>query len=104
MESVHPVTKGAGHAPARDRESLWSVGMKPMERPYGYRGGYLIGFIMIGVVTLRAILFYQGRPNFVIVMLLIAMYAVLYSLEPWLSTRFHGFKHLYFPLRTALVI
>jgi signal transduction histidine kinase len=78
--------------------------MKQMERQHGYRGGYLIGFIMIGVVALRAILFYYGQPGFVMVMLLIAMYAVLYSLEPWLSNRFRWYRHLYFPLQTAFVI
>jgi signal transduction histidine kinase len=78
--------------------------MKQMGRPHGYWGGYLIGFIMIGVVALRAILFYYGQPGFGIVMLLIAMYAVLYSLEPWLSNRFRGYRHIYFPLQTALVI
>ena len=78
--------------------------MKQMDRPHGYRGGYLIGYIMVGVVALRAILFYHGQPNFIIVMLLIAMYAVLYSLEPWLSNRFKRYRQVYFPLQTAFVI
>ena len=78
--------------------------MKPMEQPHGYQGGYRIGFIMIAVVTLRALLFYQGQPDLILVILLIAIYALLYSLEPWLSNRFHWHPHLYFPLQTALVI
>ena len=78
--------------------------MERIARPQGYQAGYLIGFIMIGVVALRAILFYQGQSNLGVVMLLIAMYALLYSLEPWLSHRFHWHKYLYFPLQTALVI
>jgi signal transduction histidine kinase len=78
--------------------------MKSLERPHGYQGGYLIGFIMIAVVALRALLFYQGQPDLVLVMLLITMYALLYSLEPWLSNRFRWHPHLYFPLQTALVI
>ena len=78
--------------------------MKRMERPHGYQGGYLIGFIIIGVVALRTMLFYQGQSNPVVAILLIAMYALLYSLEPWLSNRFHWYKYLYFPLQTALVI
>jgi len=78
--------------------------MKRVGRPHGYQGGYLIGFIMIGVVALRAILFYEGQSNLVIVMLLIAMYALLYSLEPWLSNRFHWHTNLYFPLQAAIVI
>lgn len=78
--------------------------MKPMERLHSYRGGYLIGFIMIAVVVLRLLLFYWGQPDLVLIILLITVYALLYSLEPWLSNRFHWHPHLYFPLQTALVI
>lgn len=78
--------------------------MEQIARPHGYQGGYLIGFIMIGVVALRALLFYQNQSGLVVVMLLIAMYALLYSLEPWLSSRFHWHTYLYFPVQTALVI
>ena len=78
--------------------------MNRMDRPHGYQGGYLIGFIMIGVVALRAILFYQGQSNLAIVLLLIAMYTLLYSLEAWLSNRFRGHIYLYFPLQTVIVI
>jgi signal transduction histidine kinase len=78
--------------------------MKPLERPHGYQGGYLIGFIIIGVVALRALLFYQGQPELVLAIPLIAMYTLLYSLEPWLSKRFNWHPHFYFPLQTALVI
>ena len=78
--------------------------MRRVERPHGYQGGYLIGFILIGVVALRALLFYQGQPDLILVIPLIAMYALLYSLEPWLSKRFQWHPHIYFPLQTALVI
>ncbi len=78
--------------------------MRRMERPQGYQGGYLIGFIMIGVAALRGILFYQGQSNFVVVILLIALYALLYSLEPLLSNHFHWHKYLYIPLQAAFVI
>jgi signal transduction histidine kinase len=78
--------------------------MKQVEQPRGYQGGYLIGFIMIGVVAWRAILFYQGESNLAIVMLLIALYALLYAVEPWLSNRFRGHIYFYFPLQTAIVV
>jgi len=78
--------------------------MKAMDRPHGYQGAYLIGFIMIAVVALRAFLFYREQWNLLIVVGLIAIYALLYSLEPWLSNRFRWHPHLYFPLQTALVI
>lgn len=74
------------------------------QRQHGYRGGYLIGFIMIVVAALRAILFYQGQSNLAIVMLLIAMYALLYALEPWLSVHARWHRVLYFPSQTVLVV
>lgn len=78
--------------------------MKRMDQLRGYQGGYVIGFIMIGVVILRAILFYQGQPIFSVVMMLITAYALLYTLEPWLSRGFPWHLQVYFPLQTALVI
>jgi len=78
--------------------------MKQVEQPHGYRAGYLIGFIIIGVVALRAILFYQSQTNLFIVVLLIAIYALVYGLEPWLSNRFHWFPFFYFPIQTAIVM
>jgi signal transduction histidine kinase len=78
--------------------------MKQREQLQGYRGGSVIGFIMIGAVAFRSILFYQVRPNVIIVILLITIYALLYTLQPWLARRFHGHTYLYFPLQTAIVI
>ena len=78
--------------------------MKRGELRQSYQGGYLIGFIIIGVIALRAILFYQGQTNLVAVIPLIVMYALLYSLEPWLSNRFGWHKYLYFPIQSAFVI
>jgi signal transduction histidine kinase len=78
--------------------------MNPVKRTRGYQGGYLIGFVMIGAATLRAILFYQGQPNLGIVMLLISIYTLLYPLEPWLSNHFRGHTVFYFPLQTVLVV
>jgi signal transduction histidine kinase len=78
--------------------------MKPKEPLHGYHGGYLLGFVLIGVTALRALLFYQSAPNLYTVISLIALYAVLYGLEPLISKRFHWHLRLYFPLQTALVI
>jgi signal transduction histidine kinase len=69
-----------------------------------YRGGYLISFIMIGVVVLRAVIWYRGgSPLFNMVVLLTA-YALLYATEPWLSSRFEKYKFFYFPVQTALAL
>lgn len=78
--------------------------MTNIERPHGYQGGYLIGFIIIGVVTLRSVLFYQGQPALSGVYILVTIYALCYSLELWLSSRLHWHKIFYFPLQTAVVM
>jgi signal transduction histidine kinase len=69
-----------------------------------YQGGYLIGFIVIVVVALRALISFQGQPAFALAVVLLVIYALLYSTEPLISTRWHGFRFLYFPLQTALVL
>ena len=73
-----------------------------MKRARGYQGSYLIGLIIIGVVALRDILFYQS--NLLTVILLLTIYGLLYILEPWLSTYINWNKFLYFPVQTAGVI
>jgi signal transduction histidine kinase len=73
-----------------------------MKRARGYQGSYLIGLIIIGVVALRAILFYQSNP--VTVILLLTIYSLIYILEPWLSSHINWHKFLYFPLQTVVVI
>lgn len=77
--------------------------MKQLERPQGYQGGYLIGFVLIGVVTFRLLLFYQGQPSLLRVLLLIAAYTLLYTWEPWLSKRLSAHSWVYLPLQTAIV-
>ena len=76
--------------------------MKRTDPARGYQGGYLIGFIIIGAVTLRVMLFYQSK--LILVTPLLAIYGLLYVLEPWLSSRFNWHKFLYFPMQTGVVI
>ena len=73
-----------------------------MKRARGYQGSYLIGFIIIGVVALRVMLFYQS--NLSVVILLLAIYGLFYILEPWLSSHINWHKFLYFPVQTTVVI
>ena len=73
-------------------------------RPRIYQGSYLIGFILIGVVALRGLLAFLGQPSFALAVLLLAVYALLYSVEPFASARWQGFRFLYFPLQTILVV
>jgi signal transduction histidine kinase len=75
-----------------------------MKRASGYQGGYLIGFIIIGMIALRNIIFFEGEPVFSIMISLLAAYALLYITEPWLSIRWRLFQYVYFPLQTVLVL
>ncbi len=76
--------------------------MNRTEPSSGYQGGYLVGFVLIAVVALRLALLH--RPNLLAPILLLAIYSVLYSLEPWLSSHIGWQRFLYFPLQTGIVI
>lgn len=76
--------------------------MNRTARPSGYHGGYLAGFVLIAVAALRIALLYG--PNPLAPILLLALYAVLYSLEPWLSGRLERQWLLYFPVQSAIMI
>jgi len=78
--------------------------MKRKDITQGYRGGHLIGFIIIGVVTLRNLLWFQGKPSLLLFVPLLALYAVHYALEPWLVNRFAWYKFFYLPSQTAIVM
>lgn len=78
--------------------------MKRMDTVQGYQGGYLIGFIIIGVIALRNFLLYQGTPVFFIMIAMLAAYTLLYIAEPWLAIRWRQVRFFYFPLQTVLVI
>jgi len=69
-----------------------------------YRGGYLIGFLLLGTAALRAVIYYQGQPQLVTAVLFMAGYGLLYATEPLLSPRLRGYRFLYFPLQTALLL
>jgi glucose-6-phosphate-specific signal transduction histidine kinase len=70
----------------------------------GYRGIYLFGFLVLGVVGVRALLFYRGQPQLVVALLLLATQGLLYAVAPLLSARFERFRPFYFALQTALVL
>jgi len=78
--------------------------MKRGEQERGYQGGYLIGFIIIAAVALRARIYFQGRPALILAIALLVLFTILYSLEPWLSSYFPWQKYLYFPVQTSVVI
>jgi signal transduction histidine kinase len=68
------------------------------------RGAYLFGFLVLVVATLRALIFYQGRPQLLPAILLLGAYSLVYATGPWLSARFRWFRLFHFPLQTALVL
>ena len=78
--------------------------MNTRKQPRGYQGSYLIGFLIIGVVAIRSILFYWDQSNLAIVISILAMYTILYTLEPFLSSRFFWFKSFYFPVQTVVAL
>ncbi|MBI3151393.1 MAG: hypothetical protein HYZ21_04630 [Chloroflexi bacterium] len=67
-----------------------------------YQGSTLIGYLVIGVVAARTLVFYWETPNRVIAITLLGIFTLSYSLESWLSNRSQ--MRLYFPLQTLLVI
>jgi signal transduction histidine kinase len=71
---------------------------------HGSRGGYLIGFLLLGATALRAVIYYQGQPQLVAAVLLMAGYGLLYATEPLLSPRLPWYRFLYFPLQTTLLL
>jgi signal transduction histidine kinase len=75
-----------------------------MKRENLYQGGHLIGFIMIGVVALRNFLSFQGKPVFPVIVLLLVAYAVLYTTEPLLMSRWKRYEFFYFPIQTVIVL
>jgi signal transduction histidine kinase len=79
-------------------------GMNPIKQMRGYRGGYLIGLIIIAVVALRMTIFYQGKENLIFMISLLASYSLLYILEPWLAASSDWFRFLYFPLQSFAVV
>jgi signal transduction histidine kinase len=68
------------------------------------QGIALFGYLVLGVAALRIAIFYQGQPQMVPAILLMAAYSLVYAVGPWLSARFRWARLLYFPLQTALVV
>ena len=77
--------------------------MTQANRPRGYQGGYLLGLIVLAVVAIRTILFYERQPNLSTVVVLLTAFALLYISEPWFSDRVPAYRYLYFPVQTVLV-
>jgi signal transduction histidine kinase len=76
----------------------------PARQAPPYRGSYLVGFLLLGVAALRAIIAYQGRPQLAAAMALMAVYGLLYAAEPLLAARLRWIPYLYFPVQIALLL
>lgn len=63
-----------------------------------------VGFIMLGMVAIRSVLFYRDEPTLPAVMLLLAVFGLLYTLERALAARSGHYYHLYFSLQTAVLL
>jgi signal transduction histidine kinase len=78
--------------------------MNGSPQPFGPRATTLFGFLVIGVVALRTLLFYQGQPQLAIALLLVGTHGLVYVLALLPARRSRWFGWLYFPLQTALVL
>ena len=78
--------------------------MTESRRSFSPRGIALFAFLVIGVVALRAVLFYQGQPQLVVALLLVAAHGLVSAVALLLPVRFDRFHLLYFSLQTALVL
>jgi signal transduction histidine kinase len=72
--------------------------------PAGKRFPTWIGFILLGVVVIRSLIFYRENPALPAVVLLLAAFGLLLLLESMLSGRFSRFPFLYFPLQMAVLL
>lgn len=70
----------------------------------GYQGSYLIGFIVMAVVAVRTSIHFQGQSALFVLIPLLVLYALLYGLEPWLSSRFQRTPYVYIPIQAVTVI
>jgi len=68
------------------------------------QGVSLFGVLVLGVAALRILIFYQGRPQLLPAILLLAAYGLAYATAPWAAARFRWGRLLYVPLQTALVL
>jgi signal transduction histidine kinase len=78
--------------------------MSPSRRtPWG-RGITLFGFLVLGVAALRAVIFYQGQPQWTVALLLLAAYGLVYAVGLALSARFRWVRLLCLALQAALLL
>ncbi len=75
-----------------------------MSRPLRYSAGYLVGWLLLATAGLRVLIFYGDKPALTPAVALIAGYALLYAVEPFLSPRLRWFRFVYFPAQTGLVL
>ena len=78
--------------------------MNRLPHPTSKRVPTWIGFILLGVVAVRSLIFYREQPALPAVVLLLAIFGLLYLLEPAFSGRFSRFPLLYFFLQTAVLL
>jgi len=78
--------------------------MSQPRRALGDRGVTLFGFLVLGVVALRAVIFYQGQPQWKVALLLLAAYGLLHLGGPALPVRFRWARLLCLALQAALVL
>ncbi len=77
--------------------------MKALNPVQAYRGGYLIGWILIPVVALLLLIYLPMATILTRQLPLLAIFALLYLASPPLLARVAWFRLLYFPIQACLV-
>jgi signal transduction histidine kinase len=67
------------------------------------QGITFFGFLVLGVATVRVLIFYQGQRQMILALVLLALHGLVSTLGVWLLERFRWIRLFYFPLQTALV-
>lgn len=75
-----------------------------MKQARGYQGSTLIGFLVIAAVALRTGIHFQGQAALAALIPLLALYTLLYALDPWLSRRFPRSPWFYIPTQVIVVL
>lgn len=78
--------------------------MTQARRAFQGQGSTMFGLIVLVVTAVRILMFYQGGPQLVPALLLLAAYSLLYTTGPSLCARFRGFRPVCFLLQTVLVL
>jgi len=77
--------------------------MEQTYEPRAYRGDYLISFLILVVVVVRAISLYWDGPNFIPAVFLLGFFAFLHVSGTRFAPRLRGYQYLYIAVQAGLL-